>query len=186
MNLMIARVRGRLIEKSIDCAIIDVGGVGYEVFSVPKDLADTPVGDEITLMIHEHIREDQHTLYGFRDAESRQFFAKLLSISGVGPKVALAVLSTATIDKLKQAIATGNPDLLRGISGVGTKTAQRIIVELKGKITLPDVGGGDETYQALVGLGYSGQQAAEAVAALPTDITDSAERVKLALKGMTK
>ncbi len=183
---MIARIRGRVIEKSFDTAIVDVGGVGYEVFAISRDLADVKIGDEVSFSIYEHIREDQHALFGFREPESRQFFAKLLTISGVGPKVALAVLSAASIDKLKQAIATGDPDMLRGVSGVGNKTAQRIIVELRGKINQTAGDSGDETYQALVGLGYSGSQAAAAVAELPAEVTDSAERVKLALKGMTK
>jgi len=184
---MIARIRGRLIEKSFDSAIVDVTGVGYEVLALPVDLSDVRVGEEVTFNIHEVIREDQHALYGFRQAEAKQFFGRLLSINGVGPKVALAILSAASLDKLKQAIATGDPDMLRGVAGVGTKTAQRVILELKGKLDQTVInGGGDETYQALIGLGYTNAQAAEAVAQLPSDVKDSTERVKLALKGLAK
>lgn len=183
---MIARIRGKLIERGYEAAIIDVGGVGYEIQALPTDLSDVQVGEEVTFMIYENIREDQYTLYGFRSAEAKQFFGRLLSINGVGPKVALAILSAASLDKLKQAIATGDPDMLRGVAGVGAKTAQRVILELKGKIDQTTANFGDETYQALVGLGYTSAQAAQAVAGLPTDVKDSAERVKLALKGMSK
>lgn len=183
---MIARVRGQLIEKTFEAAIVDVGGVGYEILTVPRDLADVHPGDEVRFMIHDYIREDQHSLYGFRSMESKQFFARLISINGVGPKVALAILAATTLDNLKQAIATGDPDLLRGVSGVGAKTAQRIILELKGKLDQTGEAFGDETYQALVGLGYNSAQAAQAVSKLPTEVKDSAERVKLALKGLAK
>ncbi len=183
---MIARVRGRLIEKTFEMAIIDVGGLGYEILTISSDLSDLQPGAEVTFMIHEHIREDQHSLFGFRKAETKQFFARLISINGVGPKVALAILSAASLDNLKQAIATGDPDLLRGVSGVGAKTAQRVILELKGKLDQTVDGGGDETYQALVGLGYTPAQAASAVGKLPAEVKDSAERVKLALRGMSK
>jgi Holliday junction DNA helicase RuvA len=183
---MIARIRGRVIEKSFDSAIIDVGGVGYEIFLAPRDASDLQLGDEVSLTIYEHIREDQHALYGFREPGAKQFFAKLLTISGVGPKVAMAVLATATLERLQQAVASGDPDLLRGVSGVGAKTAQRIIIELKGKINESPGMVADETYQALVSLGYSNNQAAEAVAALPADVKDPAERVKVALKGLAK
>lgn len=183
---MIARMRGRIIEKTFETAIVDVGGVGYEVLTVPSDLSDLQVGDEAAFMIHEYLREDQHTLYGFRTAETKQFFVRLIGISGIGPKVALAILSAASLDNLKQAIATGDPDLLRGVSGVGNKTAQRVILELKGKLDQTAESSGDETYQALVGLGYTPVQAAGAVAKLPAEVKDSAQRVKLALKGMSK
>lgn len=183
---MIARIKGLVIEKSFDAAIVDVGGVGYEVYAIPSDMSELTLGDEVSFTIYEHIREDQHTLYGFRQAESKQFFSKLLTISGIGPKVALAVLGTTSLDNLKQAIATGDPELLRGVAGVGTKTAQRIIVELRGKIDQSAGASSDETYQALVSLGYSSNQAAQAVAELPPEVSDAAERVKLALKGLAK
>lgn len=183
---MIAQIHGRIIEKSFETAIVDVGGVGYEILTVSSDLDNVHQGDEVRFIIHEHIREDQHTLYGFREPESRQFFTRLIGINGIGPKVALAILSATSLDNLKQAIATGDPDLLRGVAGVGAKTAQRVILELKGKLDQTVENSGDETYQALVGLGYTPAQAAGAVAKLPSDVKDSAERVKLALKGLGK
>ncbi|HSX14845.1 MAG TPA: Holliday junction branch migration protein RuvA [Candidatus Saccharimonadales bacterium] len=183
---MIARIRGKLVEKTFDSAIVEAGGVGYEVLALARDLANQKIGDEVTFITHQYIREDQQTLYGFGQAEDRQFFSKLLTISGIGPKVALAVLQAATPTKLNQAIATGNPDILRGVSGIGNKTAQRITLELKGKINAPAAQAQDETYQALVGLGYSSSQSAEAAAKVPTEVVDPAERVKAALKGLAK
>ena len=183
---MIARVRGTLLDKNFETAIVDVGGVGYEIYGLPTDFNEIRVGEEVTFIIHEHIREDQHTLYGFRTAEAKQFFGRLISINGIGPKVALAILSSTTLDRLKQAIASGDPDLLRGVAGVGAKTAQRVILELKGKLDQMTTDAGDETYHALTGLGYTNAQAAAAIAGLPTEVKDLAERVKLALKGMTK
>jgi len=183
---MIAQIRGKIIEKNFESAIVEVGGVGYEILTVPSALADLHEGDEVRFVVHEHIREDQHTLFGFREPETRQFFTRLISINGVGPKVALAILSATSLDNLKQAIATGDPDMLRGVAGVGAKTAQRVILELKGKLDQTTDAMGDETYQALVGLGYTSAQAAGAVAKLPTDVKDSAERVKLALRGLGK
>lgn len=183
---MIARIRGRLIEKHFETAIVDVGGLGYEVWALPTDLSELHEGEEVIFIIYEHIREDTHVLYGFRSGEAKEFFGRLLSISGIGPKVALAILSSTSLDRLKQAIATGDPDMLRGVAGVGAKTAQRVILELKGKLDQMATSSGDETYQALVGLGYTSAQAAQALADLPGEVTDPAERVKLALKGMSR
>lgn len=185
---VIATLAGKVKELGIDWAIVEVGGVGYEIFAVPADVATLAVGQAADFVIYEHIREDQYTLYGFAKRESKIFFTQLLSISGIGPKVALAVISSSSLDRLQQAVMAGDPQVLRGVAGVGTKTAERIIVELRGKLGQPSPGAAvtNETYQALVGLGYSSAQAAAAVADLPAEVTDSAERIKLALRGLAK
>lgn len=186
---VIARLTGRIAETGNDWAIVETGGVGYEVFASTSDVQQLQVGDEVKLSIYEHIREDQYTLYGFIKAETKGFFVQLLGISGIGPKVALAVISASSLENLRQAVAAGDPEVLRGVAGVGKKTAERIIIELRGKISSSNatgMGATNETYQALVNLGYPTAQAAEAVAHLPTAVTDPAERVKLALRGLAK
>ena len=185
---MIGTLRGSVIEKYADNIVVEIGGVGYELTVTASDWGSSPVGTEAKFYIYEQIREDIHNLYGFSLLESKQLFILMLSVSGVGPKVAMAVLSAASLDRLRQAIAAGDPDLLRGVSGVGKKTAERLILELRGKLD-GGVGGlapvMDETYQALVALGYTPAQATAAINGIPDDITGQ-DRIKAALKGISK
>ena len=188
---MIATLSGKISHKNIDHIILEAGGVGYEVFLATEDIGTAATGQNATLYIYEHIREDAHLLFGFSAPESKRVFMQLLSVGGIGPKVAMAVLSASSIDRLKQAVSAGDPELLRGVAGVGKKTAERIIVELRGK--LGEAAGGtslaganDSAYQALLGLGYSAPQAAQAVSELPADVTDEQERIKLALRRVGK
>ncbi len=185
---MIGTLRGSVTEKYGDNVIVDIGGVGYELTVTVSDWGSSPVGAEATFYIYEQIREDIHNLYGFSFLESKQLFILMLSVSGVGPKVAMAVLSAASLDRLRQAIAAGDPDLLRGVSGVGKKTAERLILELRGKLD-GGVGGlapvMDETYQALIALGYTPAQATAAISGIPENITGQ-DRIKAALKGISK
>lgn len=186
---MIATLRGMVVEKYGDTLVLEVAGVGYEVFVTQEDWSSSGAADQVYLYIYEQLREDTHNLYGFGELSAKQLFVQLLGVSGVGPKVALQILSSAGQPRLRQAIASGDPELLRGVAGVGPKTAQRVIVELRGKIetgvtSLAPVA--DTTYQALVALGYSPAQATQAVAAVPADITDDQARLKLALQGAKK
>jgi holliday junction DNA helicase RuvA len=182
---MIATLRGTITEKLPDTLVVEVGGIGYELHVTVDDWGGTPVGAEDKFYIHEQIREDAHNLYAFRELSAKQLFAQLLGVNGVGPKVALGILSAAG-EALRQAIASGDPALLKGITGVGPKTAQRVILDLRGKVEEGAAGlapVADSTYQALVALGYTPTQATQAVAALPPDITDEQARIKAALKG---
>jgi Holliday junction DNA helicase RuvA len=186
---MIATLSGQVTEKYSDNIIVEAGGVGYELTVTADDWGACTVGAQSHFYIHEQIREDAHNLYGFKLSSSRQLFAQLLTISGVGPKLAMQILSAAGEGRLRQAISAGDPELLRGVSGVGPKTAQRVIVELKGKVeqggaTLAPVM--DSTYQALVALGYTPSQASAAVAALPSEVKGEQDRLKLALRGVQK
>lgn len=181
---MIATLSGTVAHKLDTSLVIEINGIGYEVLTIVDDWGTAKVGSEMSFHIYEQIREDAHNLYGFTDLRAKELFIKLLGVNGVGPKVALATLSAAGVDRLSQAIASGDTSLLKGISGVGKKTAERIMVELAGKVTMVAAPVHDETYQALMGLGYTNSQAADAVANLPADITDVGERVKIALKGM--
>jgi len=164
--------------------VIEINGIGYEVLTIVDDWGAAKLGTKMSFHIYEQIREDAHNLYGFTDLRAKELFIKLLGVNGVGPKVALATLSAAGVDRLSQAIASGDTSLLKGISGVGKKTAERIMVELAGKVTTVAAPLHDETYQALMGLGYSSAQAAEALQSIPVDVTDVSERIKIALKGM--
>jgi holliday junction DNA helicase RuvA len=188
---MIAQLRGKVIEKELDTVIIEAGGIGYEVAVTAADYGSLTVGEEAKLYTLDYIREDTHALYGFSNGPSKRFFQQLLGINGVGPKVALGVLSAASLPQLQQAIAGGDADVFKGVSGVGKKTAERIMVELRGKVEVVGDTSGfgaaahgttDPAYQALLGLGYTANQAAEAVAQIPADVTDEQARVKAALK----
>ncbi|HEX7259937.1 MAG TPA: Holliday junction branch migration protein RuvA [Candidatus Saccharimonadia bacterium] len=188
---MIARLRGIVIEKTIGSAIIEAGGVGYEVVVTAADHGSLTMGEEASLHIFEQIREDAHNLYGFSNLASKHFFEQLLSISGIGPKVAINILSAAGLPQLQSAIAGGDPEILRGVAGVGKKTAERIVVELKTKMEAvgltaggmgEPVSSGDAAYQALIGLGYTPAQAAEALRGVPSSIKKEQDRVKAALK----
>lgn len=182
---MIATLRGIISEKLPDSLVLEIGGVGYELFTTVDDWGAAKVGAELKVYIYEQIREDAHNLYAFSQLGSRQLYAQLIGVNGVGPKMAMQILSAAGETRLRQAIASGDPALLKGISGVGPKTAQRVILDLRGKVEEGAVGlapVSDSTYQALVALGYTPAQATAAVAALPDDVTDEQARIKLALK----
>jgi len=186
---MIATLRGVLTEKLESTLVLEVAGVGYELAAIVDEWGSAELGTQVQYYIYEQIREDAHNLYAFRELGSKQLFGQLLGISGVGPKLAMQILSAAGEQRLRQAIASGDPDLLKGITGVGPKTASRVIVELRGKVEEGSAGlapVADPTYQALVALGYTPPQAAAAVAAIPSDVTGDQARLKAALKGASK
>lgn len=187
---MIATIEGIVAEKIGDTAIIELGGIGYEVMLPVEDWGNAPIGKSAKFYIYEHIREDSHALFGFGSVAAKKLFMQLLSVSGVGPKVAMQVMSAASLDRLVTAIGGGDADLFKGVSGVGKKTAERIMVELRGKVEASGLSAyttstGDAAYQALLGLGYSAPQASQAVAMVPADVTDEQARVKAALKQLS-
>jgi Holliday junction DNA helicase RuvA len=152
-------------------------------------------GQEIEVYTHQHVREDALDLYGFRSLEEMEFFELLLSVSGIGPKSALGVLAVASIDDIKESIVRGDSELLTKVSGIGRKTAERVVLELKEKIgRLTSIIGekgdvissnGDEI-DALMVLGYSMQQARDALRKVGSEIKDSGERIREALKKIGK
>lgn len=183
---MIASLRGQLIEKQGTSLILETGGIGYELAVTVDEWGSARLGEEARFYVYEQIREDTHNLYGFRELGSKQLFAQLLGVNGVGPKMAMQILSSAGEARLRQAIASGDPELLKGVSGVGPKTAQRVIVDLRGKVEEGSSGlapVADPTYQALIALGFSPPQATTAVAQIPAHITGEQERLKAALQG---
>lgn len=188
---MIGYLRGKIRYKHEKYLIIDVAGVGYQVFITGQTLEKIGEQEEVEVYTYLYIREDSEELYGFLSLEEKDFFEQLISVSGVGPKGALGVLAIANIDTIKKAIIHGDPTVLTKVSGIGKKTAERIVVELKNKI---DVGSIDETkitaseigdnsaIDALVGLGYSASEAREALKEVDKEIQDVEQRIKAALR----
>ena len=188
---MIASLKGKLESLGSDSAIINVGGVGFEVHMPTSTMSKMgAIGREVTLHTHLYLREDNASLYGFATTEELGLFQALINVSGLGPKLALAMLSAMDVEQLTMAIATGSTDLLTSIPGIGRKMAHRLVLELKDKIAAGWVAaaealpaeGNAEVLAALTSLGYSASEATRAVASLPHDQDLSLEeKIKLAL-----
>jgi len=187
---MIAGLHGTLESRGTNWAIIKVGGVSFQVY-IPASTLNTlgAIGDEVHLHTHLHLKEDSLTLYGFASPQELELFQMLIGVSGVGPKASLAMLSTMNANDLALAIATGNVGLLDQVPGVGKKMADRLVLELKGKLESAWVGaavsgeGNAEVIAALVNLGYSPSEAASAVAAIPDSPGHTIEdKIRLALQ----
>jgi Holliday junction DNA helicase RuvA len=183
---MIAQLRGRVVARRLDAIVLDVGGVGYLVQPTQRALQNAKRETEVTLDTYLHVREDALQLYGFAEAAERELFELLLSVSGVGPKVALAILSGSTPGDLRRAIALGDETRFVAIPGIGKKTAQRIVLELKEKLGPVDVGGEFPAEElvardALVELGYSVPEAERALAGTDPELPPE-ERVRRALR----
>jgi Holliday junction DNA helicase RuvA len=191
---MIATLTGVIAEKTMDAVVLDVSGVGYGVLVTSEDYGRLGGGDLAKLYIYEHIREAAHDLYGFLHPETKELFELLLGVNGVGPKMALSVLSTGNTTEVRQAIAGGDTKFIQRANGVGKRVAERIVVELKDKVGLVGVDLGeagflhsehalsqDEAAEALITLGYSPQDAAKALNGVDKDLPTE-ERIKHALK----
>ena len=190
---MIGRLNGKLLAKNPPQILIDVSGVGYEVDVPMSTFCNLPeVGGELTLYTHFVVREDAELLYGFATLAERAVFRALIKISGVGPKIALALLSGITVDQLKDAVDRGETGLLTKVPGIGKKTAERLVLELKGKLAgtgaataaVPTSGARADVAAALIALGYSEREAAAATKKLPEDCTVN-DGLRLALKSLT-
>ncbi|MEN6409716.1 MAG: Holliday junction branch migration protein RuvA [Anaerolineaceae bacterium] len=188
---MIASLSGEVLEKQAGSLVIGVGGVGLLV-GVPASVADhARVGEHLFLYTHLLVREDALNLYGFENPETRQLFLLLLSVNGVGARMALAILSMMTVDSIRRAVINEQPELFARVPGVGKKTAQKILLQLQGKVggestleavsRLTDVD--TEVLGALTTLGYSIVEAQSALQAIPKDAPEDAEeRLRLALQ----
>ena len=189
---MISSLHGKVESLSSDWAIINVGGIGFQVYMPTSTLSTLgSIGKEVQLHTHLHLREDNATLYGFASADELALFQTLIGVSGLGPKLALAMLSAMSVEQLIMAIATGGADLLTVIPGIGKKVASRLILELKEKIgagwiTTPATQLAQENTDVLAvltSLGYSAAEATKAVASLPPSSDLSLEeKIKLALQ----
>jgi len=192
---MISFLRGKILNKSLNYIIIDVNDIGYKVFVNSSTISSVHEGEETELYIYQHVKEDILALYGFNDLEELELFEMLLSISGVGPKSAIGVLTVADASEIKNSISSGDSSLLEKVSGIGKKTAERVVLELQDKVGKMTSGKPTTTGEgkvsavsdeidALIALGYSMQQAREALRKVDPDIKDSGERIKEALKNI--
>lgn len=189
---MIATLTGKISEKVADLIVINCGGVGYGVAVTFEDFGALNSGEETKLYIYEHIREASHDLFGFRNLQTKMLFEQLLSVNGVGPKMALSIMSLANSNQVRQAIAAGDTKFISQASGVGKRVAERVIVDLKDKVGLTsdenatdflttNANPNDEALQGLVALGYSVQDAAKALKGIDEKLS-AEDRIKQALK----
>lgn len=192
-DLVIGRLSGTLAGKNPPQVLVDCNGVGYDVDVPMSTFYSLPaLGDKVTLLTHFVVREDAQILYGFATAQEREAFRQLIKISGVGPRTALSVLSGMSVADLAQAITLQEAGRLVKVPGIGKKTAERLLLELKGKLgaelgasaSIASDAQGD-ILQALVALGYSDKEALLALKALPGDVGVS-DGIKLALKALAK
>jgi len=188
---MIALLEGKVELKTDKFVIVNTNGLGYKVFCTTSVLEKLTLKQEAKLFIHLYVREGILDLYGFLAFEELEFFELLISISGIGPKAASSVLSIASIKDLKASIASGQAGLLTKVSGIGKKTAERVILELRSKILVSgsDVRklvSDDEAIDALVSLGYTSRQASEALKQVSSKVKKVEDRIKQALKILGK
>jgi holliday junction DNA helicase RuvA len=191
---MIGRLVGRLVAKHPPQVMLDVSGVGYELDVPMSTFYNLPAtGESVTLYTHLVVREDAHTLYGFGSLEERSAFRQLIRISGVGARTALALLSGLSVADLAHAVLTQETARLTKVPGIGKKTAERLLLELKGKLAEPLPGGSAtapssaaaDVLNALVALGYSEKEAGAAVRGLASGVS-VAEGIRAALKALAK
>jgi Holliday junction DNA helicase RuvA len=191
---MIGRISGLLAEKAPPLVLVDVQGVGYELDVPMSTFCNLPaLGERVTLLAHFVVREDAQQLFGFLTAAERGAFRELVRISGVGPRTALGILSGLSVAELSQAVSRQDAARLVKVPGIGKKTAERLLLELKGRLG-PDIGAPAasvvsdaqaDIVQALLALGYNEREAQAALKALPADVTVS-EGIKLALKALSR
>lgn len=200
---MIGRLRGTLAEKQPPHVIVDINGLGYELEVPMTTLYRLPsVGEPLTLHTHLVVREDAHLLYGFFEKRERELFRELIRLNGVGPKLALALMSGLEVDELVRCVKAQDTSVLVRIPGVGKKTAERLLVELKDRFkaweTVPGMSGlvveprggaavssaENDAVSALISLGYKPQEASRAVSAIKVDGLSSEDMIRRALKGM--
>jgi Holliday junction DNA helicase RuvA len=193
---MIATLNGVVSEKLGDMVVLDVQGVGYGLLVPAEDFGRLASGEQSKLYVYEHIREQAHDLYGFVSRDTKQLFEQLLDVNGVGPKMALNVLSIGSSTAVREAIAGGDVKFIQQANGVGKRVAERLVVELKDKVGLSGVDlqstgllqsesllTQDEAVEALVALGYAPADAAKALQGIDDDLPTQ-ERIRLALKNV--
>lgn len=189
---MIGLLAGKLGGIKNGFALVVCGGVGYKVSVSAYTLGKIAGAEEVTLHIHTHVREDQLALYGFLDEDELEMFELLISISGIGPKVGLGILSIADPNTIRTAIVHKDASLLTRVSGVGKKTAERVIVELQNKVKETELRGtaqalaDQDALEALAAMGYSVSDAREALKMVAVDVKDVGARIKQALKNLGK
>lgn len=187
---MIAKLTGKIEYLKSNYAVVDVSGIGYKVFLSAYTFGKVAGMGEVSLFIHTYVREDTLALYGFLTSEELEMFELLISISGIGPKAGMGILSIATPKTIKTAILNEDPSILTKVSGIGKKTAERVILELRNKVADMTTGEKEEAtidsdaIEALLTMGYSVSEARDALKIVPLDIKDVGQRVKMALRNL--
>ena len=189
---MIGHLEGKILFKGERYVILDIGGVGYKIFISPANQSKFETGASASLWTHTHVKEDALDLYGFLNQSELEFFEHLISISGIGPKSALGVLAMAPVDTLKRAISTGDTSYLTKVSGIGRKTAEKIVLELKDKMSASsgkigfapsaELKDDADILEALVALGFSQKEARDMLQKIPPAVKGRDNRLKEALK----
>jgi Holliday junction DNA helicase RuvA len=188
MSYMISHISGTVLTRTDKYLVIDVAGVGYKVYVTPDTLGRTELNASLSLWTFLAVRETALDLYGFLETDDLSFFEMLLDVSGIGPKGALAIVAVGSVANLKSAIASGDTSYLTKVSGIGKKTAEKIIIELRDKLAEHKDAHGAATrsegdaLEALRSLGYSQQEARDALKEVSPEVTDTSARVKEALK----
>jgi len=190
---MLSYLKGKIIFRGKDFIIVKPNNIGFKVFILSNLNIEN---DEIELFTHLNVREDALTLYGFSNYKELELFELLISISGIGPKAGLGILSLADPETIKVAIAKGDASILTRVSGIGKKTAERVILELRNKFSVADAGSLEEkskeisdqtdAIDALVSLGYNTSEAKRVLSEIPSEVKDIGERIKMALKRLGK
>ncbi len=190
---MISYLSGITLHKDLKYAVIQTnGGVGYKVFATLDTLGQLTEGSPAVLWIHTVVREDALDLYGFKDRDTLSFFELLLTVSGIGPKSAIGILGAATVPTLREAIVTGETGYITKIGGIGKKVAEKIVLELKGKAGTAEWGASDsnngdiDVIEALKSLGYNHKEAKDSLEKIPADIVGTTEKIKHALKQLSR
>lgn len=185
---MIGHIEGTVRALRAGFVILSAGGVGYKISATRATLADLKSGTEASLWTHLAVREDVLDLYGFETEDAMYFFGLLLTVPGIGPRSALAILDLAAIETLRSAIAAGNAGYLTNVSGIGKKTAEKIVLELRDKVGVATddasraLSGDEEAQQAMRALGYSAQEARDILRKVPHEVTGGSARLREALK----
>ena len=190
-TFMIGSLKGKIQAKGANYIILETQGVGYKVFITPLLMAEVKIDQELFLMTLTYVREDQLTLYGFPTLPELEFFELVLTVSGVGPKSGLGIMSLASLNMIKSAIVSEDPSVFTKVSGIGRKTAERVIIELKDKLkgqvdAAPVAKEHSDAMDALLALGYSPQEARDALKTVSVEVTSLQDKVKLALKALQK
>jgi Holliday junction DNA helicase RuvA len=189
---VIGSLRGPITHIGLDHVIVELGGVGYRVIVAPALIAQLRTGSEASLFIHHLVRDDQQALFGFAQPEELAFFELLMTVTGVGPRLALAITSAHPVTRLQMAIVTDDLDVLTSVSGVGRKTAQRIVLELREKIHAAGIAVGpggaadSDVVAALESLGYTASEARRAAGSVATVEGGLDERIRAALQELAR
>ncbi len=189
---MISHLNGKIIQITESFAILNVQGVGYKVYALGETLGKLKNGIEMSFWTHLVVKDDALDLYGFLDMETHDFFKLLITVSGIGPKSALAILNLVAVTTLRKAISKGDPSYLSKVSGIGVKKAEKIVMELKDKLTLSaeemkgELQDDADAIGALEALGYSQKEARDALKKVSAEITKTGDRIKSALKMLGK